>query len=146
MLNPLTYPIRLPWLTLRGPLRPRPISGLVTGAILGWLIALLDRSAPNIDFHESLVRSVLAGVIAGTLIGALQPLFRTRVGAGLVVAVSAAIAFRVAMPVFDREWNAAGALFMGICHGIVYGALLWSYEPPAPPSDAAIEEQVHGLK
>lgn len=137
MVNPLTHPIRLPWLTPRGPLRPRPISGLVTGALLGFLLALPDRSAPNVDFHESLVRSVLGGAIAGTVVGVLQPLFRTRVGAGVVVAIAVAIAFHIAMPAVDRDWNVAGSLFMGICHGIIYGALLWSYEPPAPPCEAS---------
>ena len=144
ILEPVTRPrfdaefdIRVPGLALEEPLRPRPFSGAIYGALLGLVFGWLSSSAQG---DLDLPGSIAGGAIGGLVIGTCVPLFRRRWAAGVIVATGAAAGFYAAMPRLRDQFGWGATIFLGVCAGIVYAALFWDYRAPKSPSGEAPNE------
>lgn len=114
---------RIPGVTLVGPLSRHPVRGAVLGALTGAVFGALTL---RINFA---IGYTLAGIIAGALLGLALPWMRYRVAAGSVVAVAATPSLFALFKGRGEDVSIQEAAFLGLCVGIIYGALFWEYEP-----------------
>lgn len=90
-----------------------PVSSTLAGAALGAIYAAV---------YESWL-FVLLGAAAGLFVGVTAPLFRFRIGAAVIVFLTAVgISFGVG---FDTQVGTLNAFFISWCVAFVYAALLW---------------------
>lgn len=122
--------IPFPTLTLREPITPRPLSGSALGALTGAGFGILGGGTAFAgDWGAEITGFVLGGAVAGIIIGALLPLFRRRLSAGLIVGLAAALGLQIA----DQSWHEFQSIalvcFLGACVGLTYAVLLWDVKP-----------------
>jgi hypothetical protein len=121
---------RIPGLDIREPIRRRPISGAVLGALTGLGFGWLTHGeAFATSWRLQAAGFVFGGLASGLIIGSLLPSFRRRWKAAIIVAAAMGIGLLIAMPFWDKPFDRMLAMFLGLSSGIVYGALLWDYQP-----------------
>jgi hypothetical protein len=126
------FDIRIPGLTLVEPLRSRPFLGATYGTATGALFGLL---AQRIDWATGYI---VAGLIAGAIIGAALPLFRRRWVAGAIVAAATMPALAIVFRSLHEKLPFGGLAFLAAALGFIYARLLWEYQPAsAPLTDAS---------
>ena len=99
------------------------------GLIFGWASSA---AGGDLDLRGS----VEGGAIAGLIIGALAPLFRSRWKGGLIVTIGMSIAFFIAMPSLRDQFGPAMTTFLGLCAGITYSIMFWDYRGPESRNEA----------
>lgn len=113
---------------IKEPVRSRPIAGVLTGLVTGTFFGLVATEAPAFQGASHVVLGyVLGGGLAGVLIGALLPLFRSRLVAGIVVSGAASLAFLMIHLFGGDLLPPMGSLFIGCCSGFAYAVLFWKY-------------------
>ena len=122
--------IETPWLHLRGPLKSQPVKGLVVGAAIGFLFAILSKDV-QAALSRAVVASVLGGAAAGLVIDACLPFFRRRAQAGILVASGVSVGFLVSWYILPTGFPPLMSLFLGFCSGFIYAVLFWSYSEPS---------------
>lgn len=131
----------VPTLTLREPLRARPVYGLLLGAATGGLFALLSGGkAFESSWSDQTVGYLLAGATAGAIIGLFLPQFRRRWIAGVVVGVATATGLAIAAPYWRAEVFRDLSPFFGVVYGIIYSVLFWRVEKAVPSGSPASDD------
>lgn len=120
---------RAPILTLREPLKPKPLGGLALGVVTGLLLsALSGGKAFGTSWPDQAAGFAVAGATIGVIIGACLPLFRRRWVAGVIVGAATAVGLALAAPFWGAEVFRDLAVFFGVVYGIIYARLFWQYE------------------
>lgn len=121
-------PLRLPGLDIREPLRPRPISGGLVGAVAGAALSLLaDAGAFAVSRNVQSIGFLSGGLVAGATVGGLAPLFRRRVSAGLAVWFATTLGLLVANHFWHEYREPVGSTMLGLVVGVMYASAFWDY-------------------
>ena len=118
---------------LRGELRSHPIRGALIGAILGLGFAVLELLRTNTWPPHLFAGHLLGFAVGGLIIGALFPLMKQRVAAGVVVWAGTSCGILVAGRLWWGTFQVSLSMFVGFCFGLIYAVLLWAYEPGDGP-------------
>lgn len=118
---------------IREPLRSRPVRGAFQGAVAAVLVGIIAL-AMGADGVPVLLGFALGGGVGGVIIGTALPLFRSRVLAGLVVAVAGSAGYGVATYMWGQRYLGVGfVLAVGGVMGFFYATLYWNYVPSRKP-------------
>lgn len=121
-------PIRLPGLDVREPLRTRPVVGGIVGAFAGAFFAIVaEAGAFSVPRVAQSLGFLTGGLVAGTAIGSLAPLFRKRLSAGFAVSCAITLGLLVANAWWRELRCPLVSVPFGLAAGAVYAAVFWDY-------------------